>query len=291
MLAKFVAHHLYDPEARARDPAHGMPAAVEADLRARGLLRSAGRPALATVRRRLASLARLHRLLGLPSPTEDPGFRAVLAPVARTARGPRRRKSALAIDLALLRRLLAACPPTPAGERDRALLWTAWASGGRRRSELAALTVEQLERVPDGWRLRLGRTKTSEADDDTTVPLLGEGAQALSRWLALAGICRGGVFRGVDRWGGIADRPLSPKAVNDIVKAAAARAGIDPARVSAHGLRAGFYTEAQRCGIPLPDAMRMTRARDIRTAAAYYTPGEALANPAARMAEGPGEGS
>lgn len=42
LLLKFVAHHLWDPEERIENPNHGMPADVEAGLRAKGLLRAEG---------------------------------------------------------------------------------------------------------------------------------------------------------------------------------------------------------------------------------------------------------
>lgn len=57
----------------------------------------------------------------------------------------------------------------PVDLRDRALLLTALASGGRRRSEMAPLRVEDLtDEAPPcrPIRLRLSRTKTTTSDDD-----------------------------------------------------------------------------------------------------------------------------
>jgi hypothetical protein len=62
LALKFVAHHLWDPAERESDPRHGMPSAVEDDLRARGLLRVSGPHAVSTVRRRLAHWSTLHRV-------------------------------------------------------------------------------------------------------------------------------------------------------------------------------------------------------------------------------------
>ncbi|CDZ49796.1 Site-specific recombinase, phage integrase family [Neorhizobium galegae bv. orientalis] len=42
LLLKFVAHHLWQPEQRAIDPHHGMPAAVDQSLRDQQFLRSSG---------------------------------------------------------------------------------------------------------------------------------------------------------------------------------------------------------------------------------------------------------
>src|SRR4051794_39566068 len=41
-----------------------------------------------------------------------------------------------------LQAVLATCDPSPRGLRDRALLLFGWASGGRRRSEIAGATME-----------------------------------------------------------------------------------------------------------------------------------------------------
>jgi len=123
----------------------------------------------------------------------------------------------------------------------------AFASGGRRRSEIASLRTEQLvKQAPltdeDGSPLpslaiHLGRTKTSSADQDEMVYLTGRPVEALTRWLKAARIDKGSVFRKVDRWGNVSARALEPSAINRIVKQRARMAGLDAAEFSAHGLR------------------------------------------------------
>ncbi|MEL4073552.1 tyrosine-type recombinase/integrase, partial [Ochrobactrum sp. GPK 3] len=155
----------------------------------------------------------------------------------------------------ILGKLLATC----SGEdltalRGRAMLMVAFASGGRRRSEVAGLRVEQLvKQAPvtdvDGPPLpslgiHLGRTKTSGADQGEIVYLTGRPVEALTRWLETARIDKGSVFRKVDRWGNVSARALEPSAVNRIVKQRAQMAGLDATEFSAHGLRSGYLTEA-----------------------------------------------
>src|SRR3954470_5014010 len=149
--------------------------------------------------------------------------------------------------------------------RDRALLLVAFASGGRRRSEVARLRVEQLipqdsvpaqPEDPDSPQLtcvavQLGRTKTGVADEDRRVLLIGRPADALLNWLARAKITTGAVFRSIDRWGRLESTALSPQAVNLILKKRARLAGLDAVELSAHGLRSGYLTETARRGIPL----------------------------------------
>jgi len=285
LVLRFVAHHLYDPARRAEDPSHGMPDAVEAALRSDGRLRAGGPHAPATVRRRLALWSTFHRWLGFEGPFSSPNLRAALRLAARAGRRPRGRKSAKPLTRDVLQRLIAACSNgTLADKRDAALLLIAFASGGRRRSEIAALRMEDLvERppvpadrsAPQGPKLPvlaliLGRTKTARREDDERVLAVGRPVEALKAWLEAAGISSGPVFRRIDRWGTVGDSALDGQSVNAIVKRRSALAGLDPADYSAHGLRSGYLTEAARRGVPLPEAMRQSRHRSVQQAAAYY---------------------
>jgi integrase len=295
LAVRFVAHHLYDPAQKETDPAHGMPEDVTDSLRRDGALRIRGPHAPATVRRRLALWSSLHRWRGLEGPFGEPGVRAALRLAVRAARRPRERKSARAVTADILDRLLGTCRGDSATDlRDRALLLVAFCSGGRRRSEVAALRVEAIRREEDlpggpgesplpARRLMLGRTKTSDADDDASAWLIGRPVVALEAWLARAGIARGPVFRAIDRWERIGDSALSAQAVNLIVKRRAALAGLDPALYSAHGLRSGFLTEAARQGVPLPEAMAQSQHRSISQAARYYNDAERKMGKAARL--------
>ena len=302
LALKFVAHHLFDPNRRLEDAGHGMPDAVSEMLQAAGLLRSQGPHAPNTVRRRLAHWAALHRWKGLESPLGTPAIRAAMRLAIRANPRPRQRKSKRAVTSDILQRLLATCrTDRPADTRDRALLLLAFASGGRRRSEIAKLRVEQLVHeapVPSNpadpsstplpcLSITLGRTKTAGADDDSRVLLIGRPVEALHDWLDHAGLDRGSrgpVFRPVDRWDGIEDRPLTPQAVNLILKRRCTLAGLDPKDFSAHGIRSGYLTEAARRGIALPEAMQQSQHRSVQQAARYYNDAERALGRAARLA-------
>ena len=51
-------------------------------------------------------------------------------------------------------------------------------------------------------------------------------------------------------------------------------AGLEPDAFSAHGLRAGYLTEAARQGIALPEAMQQSQHRSVQQAASYYNEAE-----------------
>ena len=288
LLLTFVAHHLWDPVLRQGDPDHGMPEEVMLALRLKGLLRSTGPHAPATVRRRLTSWSILTRARGVSGAFSEPSVKSALR-LTISSSDPQKRKSKKAVTGDVMARLIAAC----AGDRlvdlrDRAMLLMAFASGGRRRSEVAGLMLEDLtEDEPDRatagdpaaalmprLTIRLGRTKTATADDNEHVVLTGEPVVALKCWIAEAKIESGAVFRRIDQWGNLDRRPLTPQSINLILKSRIAKAGLDPEQFSAHGLRSGYLTEAASRGIPLPEAMRQSQHKSVTQAAGYYNDAE-----------------
>lgn len=281
LLLKFVAHHLWDAEKRLMDPHHGMPADVEDKLRLQGILRTVGPHAPDTVRRRLATWSTLTKWRGLDGSFSSPSLRSAIRLSVRATPRPRTRKSAKAVTGEVLAKLIGTCRTDSLRDvRDRAILMVAFGSGGRRRSEIAGLRIEQLQpeepiQIDGGppllsLSIHLGRTKTSGADHDEIVYLTGRPVESLNVWLAVAKIDKGCVFRAIDRWGNVSRRPLDPKAINDIVKQRAELAGLDPTEFSAHGLRSGYLTEAANRGIPLPEAMEQSRHRSVQQASQYY---------------------
>jgi integrase len=116
-----------------------MPAATEtvgAYLAAAGL-----GYALPTLRRRVAAIARAHRIALHPLDTKHPAIRETLRGIARTHGEPGRRSAAL--TTAETKRLVAVCGDDLAGVRDRALLLVGFA-GAMRRSELVGVDVAQV---------------------------------------------------------------------------------------------------------------------------------------------------
>ncbi len=295
LVVKFVAHHLYDPVRKETDEAHGMPADVAEALRAAGALKSAGPHAPATVKRRLSLWGSMHKWRGLNGPFGDGQIRAALRLAVRAAARPRNRKSDQAVTADVVEKLLATCWMNRLIDvRDKAIILVAFGSGGRRRSEVAALRVEDIRQEPDipgepgglplpARSLRLGRTKTTDADDAAVSWLIGKPVLALDQWLQRARIEKGPVFRPIDQWDNVGAAALTPQSINLILKKRVALAGLDPALYSAHGLRSGFLTEAARQGVPLTEAMAQSQHRSVQQAARYYNDAERKMGKAARL--------
>ncbi|MBW9081183.1 site-specific integrase [Rhizobium pusense] len=294
VLLKFVAQHLWDPQKRTIDPEHGMPANVADNLRAQGFLKSAGPHSPATVRRRLANWSTLTKWRGLDGAFASPALKSAIRLAVRAVPRKRMRKSAKAVTSDILAKLLATCSTDGLRDvRDRAILMVAFASGGRRRSEIAGLRVEQfIHEAPIevgdeppllSLAIHLGRTKTTSGEEDDFVYLTGQPVEALNDWLKAAKIDTGSVFRGIGRWGTVSKRALDPQSVNAILKQRAEMAGLVREEFSAHGLRSGYLTEAANRGIPLPEAMQQSRHRSVQQASSYYNNETRRSGRAARM--------
>ncbi|RZL92636.1 MAG: hypothetical protein EOP82_09640 [Variovorax sp.] len=196
---------------------------------------------------------------------------------AYAQRGARPRKQR-ALTKDPLQALLATCDESLRGQRDRALLLFAWATGGRRRSEVAAATMENLRRVDArSYLYTLAHSKTNQPGverPEDVKPLVGSAAAAMAAWLAASGIKEGALFRRI-RKGGHLGEPLAPTAVRDIVKERCALAGVE-GQFSEHSIRSGFVTEAGRQAMSLPETMAMTGHHNVTTVMGYFRAESAL---------------
>ncbi|WP_280276941.1 site-specific integrase [Nocardia wallacei] len=77
------------------------------------------------------------------------------------------------------------------------------------------------------------------------------------------------LFPTISRHGGIGNDAMSGRAVAELVKRYAARAGLDPALFSGHSLRAGFATQAALGGASDREIMRQGRWSNPRTVHGY----------------------
>jgi site-specific recombinase XerD len=101
--------------------------------------------AQATLRRRLAAIARVHRAARHPFDSRDPAIRNALRGIAREHARPARQAAAL--TTAEIRSLVRSCGPDLAGQRDWTLLLLGYARA-LRRSELAGVDAEHLRFHP-----------------------------------------------------------------------------------------------------------------------------------------------
>jgi integrase len=264
-----------------------LPTALDVQLVAAGLKQKPGAFKLSTVVHRVAVLSAVHQLKKFDNPCETPEVRQLLAKGRRAAhkRGERPRKKT-AITRTELEALAATCDDSLTGLRDRALLYFAFSSGGRRRSEVAAADMADLRRIDVRtyiYRLEHGKTLQDgpKATSTPDKPILGVAADALAAWLDAASLTEGPIFRRL--WGTTVGAGLSSKSVADIVQKRAKLAGLE-GDFGGHSLRSGFVTEGARQGVALPALMAMTDHRSVASVVGYFQAGGVADNPAAKLA-------
>lgn len=287
MVVQFIVDHT--GRLKAGELIIELPAAVDGQLVEAGFKASMGPLKMATITNRLYVLSKLHQLRRQPNPCEDPDVRNLLGRAKRAAakRGETPTKKTAATREPL-EAMLATCDDTLEGVRDRALLLFAWSSGGRRRSEVSAATMDQLRKIDDQTYLfRLDRSKTNQSGGHGRAarpdkPIRGIAAIALGSWIARAEITDGPIFRRL--WKGRPGHGLSPASIGLIVKRRASKAGLE-GDWAGHSLRSGFVTEAGRRKVPLGDIMAMTEHRQAATVMGYYRSGELFESEVAKLLE------
>jgi integrase len=270
-----------------------------------------------TLDRKSAAIAAVHAANGLPSPTRSDVVRLTLRGIRRARRAqPKRKRPVL---LQTLEALLAERPepgwPNGVARRRDALLLLVGFAGALRRSELAALTLEDVVVDVDARSgeplllVQLGITKTDQTGRHQQRVVLPRGSRrptcpvcAFADWVDLLAAhqagghaalvellqnedgadpavhrChsyqqrdqRGPLFPAVSRHGRLGNVPMSGRAVADLVKRYAEKAGLDPSLFGGHSLRAGFATQAALGGASDREIMRQGRWANPRTVHRY----------------------
>ena len=270
-VLKFILHHL-----------EKMPEEVENKLinMERGGKKKRGLHSIATVKRRLRSLSILHKKGKMDDPCTS---RAKKLIVAFSKSAPAQKKSK-AITKDILQDLISTCENEKLIDaRDKAMLLFGWASGGRRRSEIAEAEYKDLEELANGnYTYTMPHSKTDQEGNGNLVPVNGQAAQALREWLKRSGVIDGPLFRSVAKSGKIGEK-ITDVDINRVVKRRCRLAGYDVSLYSAHSLRSGFITEAGKSGCPIGDVMQLSCHRSISTAMGYYQAGNLSNNKAANL--------
>ncbi|WP_200214368.1 site-specific integrase [Micromonospora coerulea] len=220
-----------------------------------------------TIDRALAAVAVAHRSAGAGRLATD-AARAVLRTYRRDSaddgRKVRKAKPLLVSNLRLMVDTLDL--DRLAGLRNRSVLVLGFALGARR-SEIAALDIEDLDFNEHGLEVTIRRSKTDKdatgrkvhvpyGTNEQTCPV-----RTTRAWLAALGqrgVAGGALYRRIDKHGelgraphgrGSADGRITGQAVAIIIQRTALAAGLDAASTfSGHSLRRGFATEARRAG-------------------------------------------
>ena len=237
-----------------------------------------------TIDRRRSAISSAHKIQGFDSPTHSALVEEVLTGIRREL-GQAQRGKAPAVT-ADIRAMVRSLGGDLHDVRDRAVILLGFA-GAFRRSELAALTLDDIEECPEGLRVTIRRSKTDQEGKGRLIGIpRGEHpdtcpVRAYKNWLHAAGITTGVVFRGISRHGKLLGS-LSDRGVARAVKHAAELAGLDPAHYSGHSLRAGLATSAASAGAYDRDIMQQTGHKRVDTLYRYIRKGNLFQDNVAR---------
>lgn len=224
---------------------------------------------VATLKRRLAAIRKVHLLLRLENPIDDEEVTLAMRRAKRAKCA--RPHQARGLTYELRNRLVAACADTFAGKRDRALIALGYDTLCRR-SELVGLRTEDISPLERGAaQILIRRSKNDPYGHGRLGYISSQSLALLQEWLDNARIEQGVIFRRVraNRIGGDA---LHPYSVNRILKDAAAKAGLPTETIrelSGHSMRVGAAQDMIASGLGILPIMRAGGWRTMNVVARY----------------------
>jgi site-specific recombinase XerD len=224
----------------------------------------------ASIRLASVAVAAIHRFNRMNDPSKDPDVLLELRRMFRKL--GRHQNQAAAINKDALERLIDATDQTLRGYRDRALLLTAYDSLCRR-SELAALRVEDLANIKNGVGIQV-RLRKSKADQDAHGRWISLGARtqlAIEEWLRESKISSGFLFRGITKYN-TSTQEIAGAQINRIYKQLAGKADLDSnlvQHISGHSLRVGSAQDLLASGASMPMIMNRGRWTKVDTVMRY----------------------
>ena len=241
-----------------------------------------------TLARRLIGIGQWHQTQGMIDPTKAAVVAKTMSGIARLHGLPKKQAPAINMsDLGVVIKCLDKDPDIRA-TRDKAIILTGF-FGAFRRSELSALSWEQVEFVSDGVILKIPRSKTDQTGEggDCVIPIGREPkcpVRALIDWQAASKQYSGPVFRKISGKGTIGISSLRPESINRLIRKRAKEARlINWQKMSSHSLRRGFATEAARKGASMPAIQRHGRWRSVKTVVEYIEAGRQFADSAVNV--------
>lgn len=243
----------------------------------------AGVLSIATLQRRLVSITKAHTMQDYPDPVQSDLVKLTMKGIRRVHGRPQAQVSPiLKEDLTVM---LSHVPDTIKGHRDRALLLIGFCAA-LRRSELAAVQVEDLEFTSQGIILTLPRSKTDQTGQGRKIGIpKGRGricpVMSVNEWIVQSGAGAGPLFRPFAKGGVIGKEQLSDRAIADIIKHYIQKAGLNSDKYSGHSLRSGLATSAAQHGISSWKIRQQTGHKSETMLARYIRDGDLFTDNAA----------
>ena len=205
-----------------------------------------------TLKRRLASISVIHKLSGHYIDTKHPMITENLMGIKRVKGSYQKAKKPILIsELKSIVDVIDKDKNEQRKIKNRALILVGFA-GGFRRSELVAISHEDIDFVTEGVKIFIKRSKTDQSGEGMTkgIPYFTNSnycpVMSLKNWINKSQTKSGKIF------------DMSDKSVALTIKKYTAKAGLDSDKYSGHSLRSGFATSAAELGAEERSIMAMT---------------------------------
>lgn len=220
----------------------------------------------ATVRRRVVSIGKIHRLMGLPDPTKAEEVRLAYRRVLRTRSRPP--SQAEGLTWGEIREIIETEPVTLTGVRNRAMIALGYEMLARR-SEVVSLRDDDIEwRADGGLKVVVRRGKSDPLREGRLIYTSPETAALLREWIASRGEDFPYLFCPI--YGGApVKRDLNGVTLARAVKAGAGRLKRAKDGVRGHSLRVGAAQELLNRGHDTAAILRAGGWKSVATLARY----------------------
>ena len=220
---------------------------------------------MSTLKRRLVSIAVIHKLKGYYPDTKHPLIIENIRGIKRREGSIKKGKKPILINN--LKNIINVIDQKVKEEikrsRDRSIILIGF-SGGFRRNEIVTLDFDDLDFVSEGLKINIKRSKTDQFgegfvkalpyfDNSQYCPVV-----SLKKWLYISKINEGPLFRRFSKGSKLTENRLTDQTVALLIKEYLKLAGIDSKNYSGHSLRSGFATSAAESGVEERSIMAMT---------------------------------
>jgi integrase len=132
--------------------------------------------------------------------------------------------------------------------------------------------------VDQGIKLRIGFSKTDQEGEGVEIAVPAgkvlRPVEHLIAWLRVRGGAAGPLFTRIGMMGEFTMETMSDRSVARLIQRYAERAGLDPATVAGHSLRAGFLTEAARTRASIKKMQEVSRHKSVKVLLGYVRSAE-----------------
>ena len=220
---------------------------------------------ISTLRRRLVSIAVVHRIKGHYLDTKHPVIVENLMGIKRKKGSIQKGKKPILINH--LKQIINVIDEQKIEKikklRNKTLILIGF-SGGFRRKELISIDHEDIDFVQEGVKITVRRSKTDQFGEGMIkgLPYFSNEKYCpvtnLKNWLILSKIKTGPIFRRFAKGSILTSHRLTDQSVVLIIKECLKLAGIENQNFSGHSLRSGFATVAAESGADERSIMAMT---------------------------------